>query len=367
MAATSYPSDPSDWKGRFIHDLAARLDTTGRVQLDLWAPPGDLPGMVNSANSPGDTRWLRSLLDNGGIAHLLRRRPVAGLLRARGILARLRAACGRTPADIYHVHWMQLALGLPRDGKPAYVSVLGSDFGLLRLPGMTSLLRHAFRGRPTLLAPNTGWMSTELQARFGDVARIVPNPFGVDPAWFELQRAPSVPNKWLVVSRITRNKLGDLFDWGAGLFGNGRDLVLLGPMQETLALPPWIEAKGATNPAELRGQWFPQAAGMLTLSRHDEGRPQVLIEAMAAGMPVIASRIAAHTDLIRHGETGWIVDSQKELCEALLQAEDEETAARIGGAAREWVRERIGTWEDWARRCVDGYEMLLERAVPHGT
>lgn len=366
MAATSYPASSSDWKGRFIHDMAVGLAATGRVQLKLWAPPGELPGTVRSANSAADARWLRSLLDDGGIAHLLRRRPFVGLVRALGILSRLRATCRRTPADLYHVNWMQLALGLPDDGKPAYVSVLGTDFGLLRMPGMTSLLQRAFRVRPVLLAPNAGWMAQALSTRFAGVADVVPNPFGVDPAWFEVRRTEPASRKWLVVSRVTRNKLGDLFDWGAGMFGDERELVLLGPMQEAVVLPDWINAEGATHPAALRERWFPGAAGLLTLSRHDEGRPQVLIEAMAAGMPVIASGIAAHADLIRHGETGWIVNSRGELNDALRQAEDPALATRIGSTAKAWVREQIGTWDDCARRCVDAYEALLDKAARHG-
>jgi hypothetical protein len=37
-----------------------------------------------------------------------------------------------------------------RDGRPVYVAVLGSDFGLLRLPGMRQLLRRAIRHCGTL-------------------------------------------------------------------------------------------------------------------------------------------------------------------------------------------------------------------------
>lgn len=361
MASTSWPHDVNDWRGRFIFDLHQSLARTGEVALSLWAPPGVTPAGSKTATTAAEAAWLHAMSARGGIAHLLRSNPLSGLLYARGILSRLRAAGLRVAPDIYHVNWLQLALGLPGDGRPAFVSVLGSDFGLLRLPGMTALLRRSFARRRTVLAPNAEWMLEPLRRRFADIARIEAHPFGVNAEWFDVVRQPADGSRnWLVVSRITRNKLGELPTWGTGLFNGTRRLHLLGPTQETISLPAWIHYHGPTNPQALRDNHFPQAAGLLTLSCHDEGRPQILIEAMAAGLPVIASRIAAHADLIRHGETGWLVESRDELIRALEEAEDPSIAAQVGGRARTWIRECIGTWDDCARRCLLAYR-LLER------
>jgi len=361
MASTSWPHDSHDWRGRFIFDLQAALTQSGEVALTLWAPPGVAPSSGKTATTAAEATWLKRMSERGGIAHLLRTNPLSGLLHARGILGRLHTAGLRAAPDVYHVNWLQLTLGLPDDGRPALISVLGSDFGLLRLPGMTTLLRRAFSRRRTVLAPNAVWMLEPLRERFGDIAEVRPNPFGVNANWFDVARATATNSRdWLVVSRITRNKLGDLPAWGEGLFGKTRRLHLLGPMQETLELPDWITQHGATNPRALRETHFPRAAGLLTLSRHDEGRPQVMIEAMAAGLPVIASRIPGHSDLIRHGETGWLVASREELFNALEQAEDPIMAARIGAQAQAWIRERIGSWDDCAKRCLQAYRDLLE-------
>jgi hypothetical protein len=359
LVATSFPRDAADWKGRFIFDQAAALARQG-IEVRLWAPPGELPPGVQSALSPADARWLDALLAQGGIAHLLRRRPWAGLWAGWQLLSRTGAACRRPPgADFYLVNWLQNALALPDDGRPAIITVLGSDFGLLRLPGMTGALRRQCQLRRTLLAPNAEWMVLRLRELFGDVAAVEANPFGVASAWFDVERT-RMPNGWLVVSRITRGKLGTLLEWGAGLFSPARPLHLLGPLQEDIALPPWVIHHGATNPIELRERWFPQATGLLTLSRHDEGRPQVLIEAMAAGLPVIASDIPAHADLVRNGETGWLVADRIQLAAALAAAEEPAVATRIGAAARDHVRQRIGTWDDCAARYALACRKLLE-------
>ena len=362
LTSTSYPRDAKDWKGRFIFDQAAALARQG-VDVKLWAPPGDLPTGVESALTRADSRWLEQLLARGGIAHLLRRKPWAGAWFSYQLLRHIRAACRRsTDTDFYLINWLQNALSLPNDGRPAIITVLGSDYPLLGLPGMRLALRRQFRKRPTLLAPNAGWMAPHLQTLFGDIALIEANPFGVAREWFDVSQA-GTRRGWLVVSRITRAKLGSLLEWGDGLFSSQRPLHLLGPMQEEMALPAWIFHHGATNPQELRERWFPQAAGLLTLSRHDEGRPQVLIEAMAAGLPVVASDIPAHADMIRNGETGWLVRDRVELSSALSAAEESDTSARIGAAAKKYVLRTIGTWDDCARRYLIAGK-ILKKAAP---
>lgn len=358
LISTSYPRDNSDWKGRFIFDQAAALARQGG-NVRLWAPPGDLPADVESALTRSDARWLEQLSARGGVIHLLRREPISGIWAGIQLLHHIRAAGLRSEGtDFYLVNWLQNALSLPADGRPAIITVLGSDYQLLGLPGMHLALRRQFGKRPTLLAPNASWMAPRLQTLFGDIACVETNPFGVTPDWFEVCQAQSRCG-WLLVSRITRAKIGSLIEWGEGLFSSQRPLHLLGPMQEELALPNWIFYHGATNPQDLRERWFPQAAGLLTLSRHAEGRPQVMIEAMAAGLPVIASDIPAHADLLQNGETGWLVRNRTELASALSVAEIPAISARIGMAAKQYVARTIGTWDDCANRYIAAAQALI--------
>jgi glycosyltransferase involved in cell wall biosynthesis len=263
---------------------------------------------------------------------------------------------------VVHVNWLQNALPLWGTITPAVVSVLGSDFALLRLPGMKTLLRMVFKQRRTILAPNAEWMTAELERAFGDIAEIHPIPFGVDASWFTIARNPAQDgvHHWLAITRLTKNKLGDLLAWGEGQFGQRRVLHLFGPMQEQLTLPDWIEYHGPTHPAELLGIWFPKASGLITLSRHDEGRPQVILEAMASGLPVIASDLAAHRDVIEHRKTGWLASSPQDFKDALENLEQAEPNRVTGLAAQAWVKQHVGSWDDCAARYATLYSRLLE-------
>lgn len=133
-------------------------------------------------------------------------------------------------------------------------------------------------------------------------------------------------------------------------------------MQESVSLPPWVTYHGPTHPAALRAEWFPRATGLLTLSRHSEGRPQVLLEAMAAGLPVIVSDLPAHRDVVRHGDTGWIASSRPLFAEALNRLDDRALNQLTGAAARRMIRAAMGTWADCAGRFKMAYLDLLRES-----
>lgn len=362
FVGTSYPSGPSDWRGLFIRNLLEALARRGELSLRAWVPPGGLPASVAAATTEGDRLWLSALAARGGIAHALRQGGAGAAGSAGGLLWRLRGAYRRNAGvGLHHVNWLQNALPLPVDGTPLLVTVLGTDFGLLQMPLVRRLLRRVFRGRATAVCPNAAWMLPELDRAFGDIARVHCVPFGIDPGWFEVERKDDDgPERWLCVTRLTVAKLGPLLEWGAPAFvGAGRELHLFGPMQEQVALPDWVHYHGPATPDALRRDWFPTARGLVTLSRHAEGRPQVMLEAMAAGLPILASSLPAHEDLVEHGTSGWICEDRPGFEAGLAELSDESVNTRMGSRARAQVARDIGTWDDCAARYADVYRELL--------
>lgn len=208
-------------------------------------------------------------------------------------------------------------------------------------------------------------MTSELTQKFGHSAKIHPVPFGIEKAWFDLKREikPGKTRKWLVVLRLTHTKIGPLFDWGEHVTRHGDELHLFGPMQEQLHIPDWVHYHGPTFPSALQQKWFPHASGLITLSQHDEGRPQVILEAMASGIPVIASDQAAHADILNDGETGYLINTESDFSHALNSLRDMNKNLEMSIAARSMVKKNIGTWDDCADRYLSLYESLLNKTA----
>ena len=363
MASTSFPSDNQDWKGIFIKNLVNELAGIEDVELFLWSPPGEMNTNIHFLPDHEESMWLNALMQQGGIIHLLRNKPLIGCIKAIRLLSFLRRTylTHQTTIDVFHINWLQNAIPLYGTKNPAIVNVLGSDYGLLKLPGMVSLLRKIFSQRYTILVPNADWMAPVLNNYFSDVAIIHPVHFGVKQEWFNIRRniSGNKPKRWLVVSRLTKNKIGPLFDWGETLFTEDHELHLFGPMQENMHIPDWVHYHGPTFPVELEQSWFPYAHGLITLSEHDEGRPQVMLEAMASGLPIIASNLPAHNDLLQHNKRGIIVDNKTEFIAALQQLSDVQFNTTLGVDAQRWLQKEIGTWTDCAQKYYALYQSLL--------
>jgi len=85
-----------------------------------------------------------------------------------------------------------------------------------------------------------------------------------------------------------------------------------------------------------------------------EGMPMVVLEAMAAGIPVVSTPVEGIAEVIRHGENGSLVPSGEVdgLARAIAELESNPALAmRLGAAGRETVIEKYTT-----DRMVDGIE-----------
>jgi len=81
-------------------------------------------------------------------------------------------------------------------------------------------------------------------------------------------------------------------------------------------------------------------ASVVLLTSDYEGTPNVLLEAMACGLPVIATRVGGVPDIVQDSETGFLLEPED--CDGLVAAtaqlmNDPDLCLRMGHAARAFV------------------------------
>jgi glycosyltransferase involved in cell wall biosynthesis len=94
-----------------------------------------------------------------------------------------------------------------------------------------------------------------------------------------------------------------------------------------------------------------------------EGFPNNLVEAMAAGKPVIATAVGGVPELVVHGETGVLVPAgdRAELAKAMLLLHGSlETCNSMGRSGRQIALQEFDV-RAMARRHEELYRMLLEK------
>jgi glycosyltransferase involved in cell wall biosynthesis len=190
------------------------------------------------------------------------------------------------------------------------------------------------------------------------------NPCALRKELWEDSEGPVV----LFVGRLVKEKGVDrLLRVWASLPGHERILLLIvgdGPLREdlesqtrNLRLLPSVRFLGH----QVEVSRFYSIADLFVLPSKTEGMSNSLLEAMAAGLPVVASNIGGNKDVIKHQQSGFLVDwEETRLCARMLMTllSDTELRQRIGNAARRQISAfAIG---DVAERYQDLYQAVLQ-------
>ena len=180
---------------------------------------------------------------------------------------------------------------------------------------------------------------------------------------------PFAPPRLLCLGRLTTQKGFDLAlravavlaprfpDVRVVIAGDGDERPVLEGLAGSLGIAAHCNWKGWVSPANVPA--VINESTMVILSSRYEGMPLVAIEAGWMGRPAVASRVDGIGEVIRHEETGILVEPENvdELAagiERLLQAPEE--TRRMGAAARAVVEREFG-WE----KCVAAYDDLYLR------
>lgn len=144
------------------------------------------------------------------------------------------------------------------------------------------------------------------------------------------------------------------------LAGDGPQRLQLEHLAADLGIADTVEFAGVVG--DLRAL-FASAHSFVLASRY-EGMSNALLEAMAAGMPCVATRVSGSEDVIIGGQSGLLVppeDSGALACALMAILMDHELARSLGHEARARV---VRVFDQ--HRVLDEYTQLYSSLVRHG-
>jgi glycosyltransferase involved in cell wall biosynthesis len=306
--------------------------------------------------------------------------PFFGLSFVAGVIRALRRL--RPEYDLIHTHqglWEAISTGLGRPllgGAPTLVQPASSGYygeaeELARTRGFPVLRRLILRNTAFAaisadierqwLALGVGPERMVRMASGVDADHFRPGPSGVDSA------LPPRPRVAFTGRLHPQKNLDLLLDaWPEVARRTGATLVLVGDGPDRDRLTERASALGVADRVHFVGAVadpadYLRAGDVFALPSVAEGMSNSLLEAMATGLPCLASAIGGNTDLIDDGRTGLLVPpgDRPAWVAALLRVLDDPGLARsLGQAARGRIEEEFAL-----TRVVDRYVELYGRLL----
>ena len=198
-------------------------------------------------------------------------------------------------------------------------------------------------------------------------------PNAVDAQFFDVANVPPETPVLLVVGSICRRKNQNAFIRSLDSLAKTRAfrLVFLGRANkedpysaeffELLRSRPWCEYAGFADRAGLRNHLA--TASILALPSIEDNCPMVILEAMAAGVPVIGANVGGVPDLITDGVNGLLCDPESmESMAGAVQSllDDPQNARQMAVAAKDMAMQKFHP-KHIAMQHLDIYREVLQR------
>jgi phosphatidylinositol alpha-1,6-mannosyltransferase len=143
------------------------------------------------------------------------------------------------------------------------------------------------------------------------------------------------------------------------IIGTGSRLDEYVALVQTLGIEEEVHFLGHVDHSKLPAHYA--SAHLFVLPSRMENFPLVLLEAMAGGLPVVATAVGGVPEMVVHGETGLLIppNDPQALAEAINSLlDDPERMEAMGAKGRQRVMERF-TWDKVAERMVGYFREIL--------
>ncbi|WPL18301.1 GDP-mannose-dependent alpha-(1-6)-phosphatidylinositol monomannoside mannosyltransferase [Thiorhodovibrio winogradskyi] len=381
VVTTSFPVPSHPASGVFVERLVAHLPADIRVQVLI--PCADVP--ISSDNPTayqlncfryGPRTWQRLAHRPGGLPEAWRRRDPALLLLPL-FLPALFIGCLRLAGqvDLLHGNWslpsLIAAIAARLRGKPAIATLRGADINRAQDSWLFQIMLRACLAWNIKIVVVSQAMHQQLQNQFAHYAKkiaFIPNGVAVPDhcsrtQWHHPYRLVTVgsliPRKRLetILNALAHSAAPQ--DSQLRIIGDGPDRRALEQLAAELGISARVDFVGSLAPEQVAAQL--QWADTFVFASESEGRPNVILEAMAAGLPIMATDIPGVTELLEPdagclypvGEVAALADGL-----AHLHA-NPAFALRLGSHARQRIEQSGLSWTAAGERYAELYRQAL--------
>lgn len=399
IISSNYPRYSGDVCGWFIHEISRQTACRG-FNVTILSPHTEKSKESEFIDGILIRRFRYCLFSHfeilaygSGMLYNLRKHPFSILTIPSFIIAELLYTCQIIHAkrpEIIHTHWLipQGLIGalLHRFIKiPHIATIHGSDLNILKKYSLLYPIGRFITHNSSIITVNSNYMKQQLIAVSPDCEKeIHVIPMGINPDQFSVNLHTDM--KKLHRSEYLILSVGRLIDWKGTIFlikalplvlekypnskliiaGTGPELEFLKNQASELGLQNRIEFLGLIPPSDLLSYYKSADVFVLpsiNLKGKTEGLGVVLLEAMAAGCPVIGSAVGGIPDIIKNGENGFLVSEKDPIAIAekiILLLSDTVLTDQFRKAGKETVQSRF-SWDVISREFLDIYSNGIKK------
>lgn len=376
VVSTSFPIHKGSTSGVFVKRLVDELSKS--VTLHVVVPDGRRQTEIDSGYPVYSFRYAPKSMQTlshepGGLPVAMKSSPLRIAFLPFYLLAFCLAIWRKSDGmDVIHANWSLPGLIAGFVGKlkgiPVFTTLRGDDAANLDRSWLKRLILKLLAKWNSKLITVSGAMSRELSRRLGSLGPLLCHiPNGVGDKFLEVSTVPehTDPLKLLYVGSLIPRKQVDTAIAALSIARGHTTLTIVGDGPERHRLVRKAEELGLVKRVVFLGE-LPESEIPNILSRHhalllcsqSEGRPNVVIEAMASGRVVLATALPGVVEILTHDQNGLLfnIGDAQALAEMIKELErDPSLKVRLGGAAKKYILDNRLTWD----RCAQSYIELF--------